>query len=295
MNISRLLLSLIATLFLSNTIVSAINTQTYRSKTYQRIRKIPSGYDIELGFVTFNNDPVSIWFNIDQKQVDQAYSHFGYSRAQLKILKSRYLEEKAAAYSSADRRATKSRYDRKIKDYLSSRGFKLLPGNWVAVDIPKMVRRNARNLYPITRQFDAMARLKGYDSQAAMAAATVMVQTAIDYKIPPTRIGKLSTGGVSPPLITVTQGWGDCDSKTALLASALKNYSHIRMVGVGIPGHYLMAVQGVPYQGDAFVNFDGLPYVLLDPTGPGRFPPGSVTQETKELIRNSGNLKIEPL
>jgi hypothetical protein len=49
-----------------------------------------------------------------------------------------------------------------------------------------------------------------------------------------------------------------------------------------------------PAKGDAFVEYKGMRYVLMEPAGPGWLPPGMVDRNTTALLNARGNLKIEP-
>jgi hypothetical protein len=102
-------------------------------------------------------------------------------------------------------------------------------------------------------------------------------------------------GGLLQPATTMIKGWGDCDTKTALLASILANWPQMRMVGVAVPGHYLMGVLRIPEKGDAFVEHGGLQYVLIEPAGPAWLPPGRVADTTVALLESSEGYRIDPL
>ncbi|MBI4248245.1 MAG: hypothetical protein HY611_01990 [Elusimicrobia bacterium] len=264
------------------------------AKTYQRIRRISDKYDLEFGFRNFNGDPLSVWFTLDSKSVELSSAEFGYTEEGLKSLKEWRRQAEAAA-NAAEAEEVKSQYHARLRSYLASRGFRLLSGNQAAADIPKLARGNSKALRPAALQFSQLTELKNYDSEATIGAALSMVQTALKYRIPPSQIGGRHTGGVYPPLEALVLGSGDCDSKTALLASILLNWSNIRLIGLGVPGHYLMAVQRVPYHGDFYVEYEGNPYVLMEPAGPGWIAPGRVGEETQALLRSSAGLQIEPI
>ena len=102
------------------------------------------------------------------------------------------------------------------------------------------------------------------------------------------------TGGIYPPLETLARGRGDCDTKGALLASILLNWSKMKLVGVGVPEHYLMGVLGNPAKGDAFVEYEGLHYILMEPAGPAWLPPGAVGPLTTALLNSGSATAIEP-
>ncbi|HVE13871.1 MAG TPA: hypothetical protein VNI01_10790, partial [Elusimicrobiota bacterium] len=102
-------------------------------------------------------------------------------------------------------------------------------------------------------------------------------------------------GGVLPPLKALVMGQGDCDTKSAVIASVLKNWPNLRMVGLEIPDHYLMAVHRIPRRGEAYVEFQGLPYVMIEAAGPAWLAPGSVGEYTENFIQSGKDFQIQQL
>ncbi len=127
-----------------------------------------------------------------------------------------------------------------------------------------------------------------------IGAVLSYAQTAVKYKEPDDVYKGKHTGGILPPITTVVLGWGDCDTKTGMVASILSNWGQMRMVGVSVPGHYLMAVLQIPDKGDMYVEYKGLQYILLEPAGPGWFPPGHVADETVAQLNGSDGYKMYP-
>jgi hypothetical protein len=149
-------------------------------------------------------------------------------------------------------------------------------------------------LKPLALAFDRIAAEKSYDSESLVGAVTAMVQTALHYKIPPQLENGRHTGGILPPVMALVRGWGDCDTKTGLLASLLANWPRMRMVGISVPGHYLMGVLRIPGHGDAFIEYQGLQYVLIEPAGPAWLSPGTVGEDTMPMLQGAAGFKIEP-
>jgi hypothetical protein len=90
-------------------------------------------------------------------------------------------------------------------------------------------------------------------------------------------------------------GQGDCDTKTAVIASILMNWPNLKMVGLAIPGHYLMAVHRIPRNGDVFIEYEGIPYVMIESAGPAWLPPGEVGETTADYLGAGKNFRIQPL
>jgi hypothetical protein len=121
-----------------------------------------------------------------------------------------------------------------------------------------------------------------------------LAQIAMFYKEPDDVIDGVHNGGLLPPLTSVAYGWGDCDTKTGVVASILANWPDTKMVGISVPGHFLMGVLQVPEKGDTIIEYGGLQYVLLEPAGPAWLPPGHVGEETSALLAGRDGYKIEP-
>ena len=88
---------------------------------------------------------------------------------------------------------------------------------------------------------------------------------------------------------------GDCDAKSGLLAAILLNWNNAKLIGVGVPGHYLLGVIQHPARGDACVEYEGQPYVLMEPAGPALLPPGMVSDYTQKWLAARDQVIMEPL
>ncbi len=277
------------------------------AQTYQRIEERGGTISTEYGFVNFNNDALQVNFAISSKELSAYRAGYGYTEAELEGLKQWQKKALDDAYQTAVKNrykqeqlnkmgdAVKVEYRNRFKNLLVSRGFVLLPGNILSADIPAIIKRNVKVLKPVALSLNEMAGKRGYDSDDIISAALSLVQTAIIYDNVPIEIGGRQTGGIYPPLDSMARGKGDCDTKTALLGSILMNWDKVKMVGVGVPNHYLMGVLRNPAKGDAYVEYKGLRYLLIEPAGPAWLPPGAVGPATAELLRSGKGLNIEPI
>lgn len=275
-------------------------------KTFQRIRKTPDSYFAEFGFQNFNRDLLSVQLTMPRRAFEAYDAQFGYSKADLGEIEAWHERARQGAYQYALKNGKgqaaidaalanlKLERDKKIAEYMASKGFRVRPGNVVEVDMPGLVKKNASALKPVAMAFEKIATGRRYDSESLIGSAASMVQTALRYQIPPTSEGAKRTGGLLPPLKAFLNGWGDCDSKTGLLASILANWPNMRMVGIAVPGHYLMGVLRIPGKGDIFVEHQGLQYVLIEPAGPAWLPPGTVGQDSLIMLQASQGYRIEP-
>jgi len=283
-----------------------VNRLGAKTQAYQRIRETNGVITADYGFVNFNSDPLTLTVSIPAKELTAYRLEYGYTaqeRAAIDQWQKSALDE---AYKSAvknrhsqdqlnnsgEKIATE--YRTRLVNFYHSRGFTLLEGNLLVADIPEIVRRNVRKVKSLALSLNSSGEKLRYDSDSIITAAISFIQTAVSYENVPLEVKGRQTGGIYPPLETLTAGKGDCDTKSALIGSILLNWDKIKIVGVGIPGHYLIGVLRNPAKGDAFVEYKGSRYVLAEPAGPGWLPPGSVDRRTLALLNASDRVKIEP-
>jgi hypothetical protein len=275
-------------------------------RTYQRIQKTAGSRAATYGFQNFNSDKMEVSFQISEREFRPYNDSFGYTKAGLNEVKAWREYARQSAYTLAVKQGKSQaqldnaiatldkEYDQRIKEYLSSYGFRMMKGNILTVDMPALVRRNSSLIKPLSLAFEKIATSRKYRSNDIIGSVLSFVQTAMYYKQPDPVFRDKHTGGVLPPITAVVVGWGDCDTKTGLLGSILSNWVQMKMVGVGVPGHYLMGVLLIADKGDLFLEYQGLQYVLVEPAGPAWLPPGQVGEETMTLLNARDGYKIEP-
>ena len=273
--------------------------------TSQRVYREGGSLKARYGFINFNRDRLGVTFGMTAGEYKAYLSGYGYrdsDMARLKIWRDATRQEtwerslRAAGKQAAERAIAEVDldYETKLRAMLRARGLALRTGNLVEADIPVVVKRNIPLLKPLALAFQRTAAERRYAEEELVGAVLSMVQTAIRYKIPPALEGDLHTCGLLPPARALLSGWGDCDTKTGVLASILGNWNAMRMVGVAVPGHYLMAIRRLPGKGDLFVRYEGLEYVLVEPAGPAWLEPGMVGQATTALLAGNEGYKLEP-
>lgn len=262
-------------------------------------------YHAKYKFLNFNSDSLSIYFGMKKAHYRRYLKNYNYTDTEIANLRSwrdkKRKEAWAKATAGGDRIAgnkamdiVNMNYKDELRKLLRSRGFALRIGNIVECDMPLIIRRNVKLMKPLALSFQKIATRNGYSSEEIVGSVLSMVQTAIRYKIPPMMIGEIHTGGLLPPAKAILSGWGDCDTKTGLAAAILGNWNKMKLVGVSVPGHYLMAIRRIPGKGDMFVRYKGLEYVLIEPAGPAWLEPGKVSYNTETLLQGSKGYKIEP-
>lgn len=276
------------------------------ARASRRLGQTPDSFFAEYGFQNFNSDRLQVRYQVPKKAFSDYCAGFWYSKADIEAIDQWHNNARQGAYKLAlDTKKTQSQLDhamamlkaeaeRKRREYFASRGFRILEGNVVTADVPAIVARSVAALKPVALALNSVSVRNGYDSETLVGAAVAMVQTAIQYKIPPMLEGGKHTGGMLPPAMAMVRGWGDCDTKTGVLASILSNWSQTRIVGVAVPEHYLMAIFRLPAKGDAFIEYKGLQYVLVEPAGPAWLPPGQVGVDTMPMLQAAEGFRIEP-
>ncbi|MBI5882852.1 MAG: hypothetical protein HZB91_07095 [Elusimicrobia bacterium] len=250
--------------------------------TFKRTPLSKDIFEIQLKFRNFNNDPLTVEFPLVQADVDGALREFGHSKKELDEVFQKYGKQGQAAY------------EEQVKLYFVSRGFRIVEKGTVAVDIPQLIWRNMKRVNGLALAIQRVGERLRYDSEEIISAATALVQTSIAYRIPPDAERGRRIGGVHPPPQVLNEGWGDCDSKSALLGALLSNWKGIKGVGVALPRHFLIGIARVPRQGDVFLEHKGVQYVLIEPAGPAWLPVGQVSEYTTELLDKMNGVPIQP-
>jgi hypothetical protein len=286
--------------------VDAQTSETGTPRIWQKIDKGDGMRSASYGFVDFKQDKITLSYRIPEDDFHKYNESYGYKSEDVQGLQEWRDNATRSSYRiavathknqdqvNAAAAAIEAEYQKKLKDYLESHGFMLLKGGVTRVNVPGVVKQNKSLVKPIAQVFERYATQHRYQSIDIIGAVLSFAQTAIHYKnVDPMYKGK-HTAGFLQPITTVVMGWGDCDTKTALVASVLSNWAQMRMIGIAVPGHYLMAVLQIPDKGDMFVEYQGLQYILLEPAGPGWFPPGQVAEETANQLNASEGYQIFP-
>ncbi len=103
-----------------------------------------------------------------------------------------------------------------------------------------------------------------------------------------------SGAGFNPPLKLLWENQGDCDSKVTLTASLLRTLMpRIKMALVFIDNHALIGINITPRANEDTVEYQGVSYVLAEPTGPASLALGKIAPESAQAIY-SGYFTLEP-
>ena len=169
--------------------------------------------------------------------------------------------------------------------------------DYLCIDPACVVAREVPRTASASQQLFSDLRASYGTLESVQDAALAMVATALGYRVPPDEAAARSTYGVLPPAACLARGWGDCDSKAMLLAALFRGWpapdtGRGGCIGVLIPEHFLLGVQRTPVSGQFYVEFEGLPYVLMETAGPGVVPAGVVGDSTKAYIDGGGKFSL---
>lgn len=269
----------------------------------QRGKELTASYN----FVAPGNRQLQFTLTVPTADYTAYRNRFGYRQEELDALYSEQRQRLDQAYRDAVKNGQpqaelesvyatiKADFHARTNGLIVARGFRFINDLAMTADIPRIVRENIPRLRPAALAMLAAAEKNGGATDDIVALALPFAQTALAYEnLPPQQNGRL-TGGFSPPLEVLFEGRGDCDSKTALLAALLLNWDQMQLIGIGVPGHYLLGVLRNPARGDAFYTYKGLTYVLLEPAGPTWLPPGTVAESTLLRLGAGDLIIIEPL
>lgn len=266
-----------------------------REVPFSDVRRVKGGYALRYGFKNFDGAALEVGASLDQEVVADSIREFGFSPEDLAAVDRWYERAQRSATSERALDDLAAEHRRRRAELYARAGFRYQKAGVIEADIPLMVRRNAARLIPLARSFAALAGRMRYGSEDLVGAVAAMVQTSLRYEMPDVREGRRVIGGVLPPPKALVLGQGDCDTKTALLAGVLKSWPNLRMVGLAIPEHYLMAVHRIPRRGEVYLEHEGLTYVMVESAGPAWLPPGAVGDLTEAHLRSGKEFRIQPL
>lgn len=272
-------------LLLSGALAATTVSVLAAERDYRLATDAKGDHRVTASYVNFNSDPLQLAFAISGRGVRESMDEFGYSAAE-------------AQQMAKTCGCTQEEFDRRIEEHYRTRGLAWRMADGVRrlyVDIPAVVEHNRARVRDLAREFDRLATARKYGPDETLGAMLTFVQSALPYQRPPKQEGERDILGFYPPPRTLEAGFGDCDSKSALLAAILTNFPGTRMIGVHVPRHYLVGVARVPRSGDAFIEYRGEPFVLIEPSGPGRLPPGMIAPTTQAALATMHDVRIDPL
>lgn len=276
-------------------------------RLYRKTRKDEELVSVEYGFLSLHDDQITVNLSMPAELYSLYRQQFGYRQSELDDLLKKQKDSLGEAYNTALRTGTsnkelkktyaaiKNNYREGVKELYRSRGFRFSSEDVLVADIPGIVKWNVDVLNRVATSLSETMSHLDYDPDDLLGITLPMMQKAIPYEALPVKDNGLITAGYSLPLEVLIEGRGDCDSKTGLLAALLLNWDKVKLIGVGVPKHYLLGMLQHPARGDAYIEYQGLNYVLMEPAGPALLPPGVISETTRKWLMARDVVKIEAL
>ena len=265
----------------------------------QADRAIANGYrsslnaeglqQVTTNFRSLRGDPLSLSFMLSPVATRQSVAEFGVSVEELDALLKNCRDRLGCDQAEFDRHT--SRYYQQHALKLSYRE----GGPRLHVDVAQVVQRNRERVRPVAVALRRLAAERGEGQEWMVETAIALVQDGLVYRKPATWDGGRKILGFYPPLRALERGYGDCDTKAALLAAILQNLTSQPMVGVHVPKHYLLGIAGTPRQDQSYILHAGKPYVLVEAAGPARRAPGEVAPTTHAALKKNEGVRVDPM
>jgi hypothetical protein len=241
-------------------------------------------------FRSFSGDPLSLRFELSKEAGPVSAREFGVSVEELEALAEACRQRPGCDQQEFDRHSLN--YYRQQALQLSTRAGQ---ASRLYVDVPKVVERNRARVKPVAAALRQLAAERGEGNDWMIETAIALVQDGLVYRQPSTWDGGRKILGFYPPPRALERGYGDCDTKAALLAAILQNLTRSPLVGVHVPQHYLLGISAVPRDGQKYILYAGKPYVLVEAAGPARRRPGEVAPTTQMALAQMKGLRVDPM
>jgi hypothetical protein len=247
-------------------------------------------YRVTTRFRTFAGETLSLGFELPAGASRASLREFGIADDELDALL------KACMASS---RCEQRDFDAQTTRYYRDHALRLRRDagdrTHLFVDVAQVVQRNRARVRPVAAALRRLAVERGHDAQWTIDAAIALVQTGLVYRKPSQHEDGRQILGFYPPPRALARGYGDCDTKAALLAAILQNLTDAPIIGVHVPRHYLIGIAGTPRADQATLHYDGRPFVLVEASGPGRRPPGDIADSTQLALDGMRDVRIDPM
>ena len=275
--------------------------QAKRHKPQRTLYSAQGNRVAEYSFDDIRKKRVHLSYSIPEEEYAANVSGFGYTDEDLNRIclqgqtgarkKKKVKKRRNMAVYRQEITFSRSDCEEAGKAYLKERGFVLNSRDrTVSADMPELVRRNEKAVKDIAVQLSGITRQRGYTDRETLATLLLFVQGAIEYKAVPVSEKGIITGGIYPAAMTLTEGKGDCDTKSLLTAAMIAAEWNISVIGIstreGKNGHYFLGVETEKKQSDETLVFQDREYVLMDPAGPGLLPIGKISAGSRAALKD---------
>ena len=162
--------------------------------------------------------------------------------------------------------------------------------HWVVANSRDDVREAALKLRDVGRQ-------AGYADFPRFVEILASFVQSLEYRLPADiRQGEdgipIQTFGLTMPLETLYNGYGDCDTKSVLFAALLANLADSRLILVRGSNHIFIGVRAQPRPSECYIQLRGERFVLIELTRPWRV--GHIPKENWRAVQLK-QMEIIPL
>ena len=185
-------------------------------------------------------------------------------------------------WQTAMRQSEKEAFEQYLQDNYYSRFTSYLGQEAIKPDHLRYIRENKLPLLPVAQAiYDTLP--VNTESRAYVNLLLSWIQS-IPYNTLENRLTS-NGAGYLPPLGVITNNQGDCDSKSVLMASLIRSLlPDVPMVMIYLPEHALLGIS-MPFRtNEPTFEFEGISYLLMEPTGPAILPLGEIAAKSKSDI-----------
>lgn len=145
-------------------------------------------------------------------------------------------------------------------------------------NLPRIARQEAPYVKRIQKSMARAIFMNDYRSDREITATILaFVQNAIPYKIPP----EDHLSGLLLPVEALVEKYGDCDTKSLLMAALLSYWKHIKIIVIHLEKHCFLGAAIPVVPGDDVFEYNGKKYVLMEPAGKN-WKLGKISDYSKE-------------
>lgn len=169
--------------------------------------------------------------------------------------------------------------------------------NTLEVDYSWVVQNSREDVREAMVKLMDVGRQAGYKDFLRLVELIASFVQSMEYRVQPgIRLGqdgtRMQTFGLTMPLETLYNGYGDCDTKCVLFASLLANLVDMRLILVRGANHVFAGVRAEPRPSERYVRLRGENFVLVELTTPWRL--GHIPQENWHALQLK-QMEIIPL
>lgn len=198
-------------------------------------------------------------------------------------------------YSSEQDRRRKME---ELQHRIARRGFVFSDiDNSITIDYGWVVEQSVSDMKDTAVGLKEEAMRAGYENTRQLNGMITSFVQSMRYWIPPEKRRNhdgqdVFISGVTMPLETLYRGQGDCDTKSILFASILKNFGNANVIFLKGNNHMFAGIRMEPRMYEQYILIKGEKYVLVELTSPWRL--GHVPQEHLHALRLK-KLEVVPL